>query len=432
LIPFSLLVLATEVPFMPEVTTSRTYGRRWRYGTQYDSGSDTVEPYDDKETWSDTRDGIENPLHWKWRIKHHYGASTPMTAKRIELEVSDTSASYVWGTGTNENVTLLDGKPFSVVFPTSGSIASAAEANSARQSASIGLLAEFRDAQTKLQTLVAAGEFGQTLRMLRNPAKALFEGIHDYFGTVRKRSKRSLRSRRRRRKDADKDMLRDTWLEAQFGWRPLIGDIEGAYEALTNMPTSRYRYCKSGATRESATFSVSGGYFGNMYFPSETRTKTIAEARAYGQVSVDMTTPNGHLARWGVRTADFLPTVWELIPYSFVADYFSNIGKVIAAGSFPTKDIAWSGCTTRRSCVKVVKRYFSEAGTKSAVGSTFKSGSGSGGGYTATRRQIDRYTTGIVSVGLSSIRFEIPGLGLKWLNMAALVSAGRRTSRGIS
>lgn len=33
--------------------------------------------------------------------------------------------------------------------------------------------------------------------------------------------------------------------------------------------------------------------------------------------------------RMGLTIQEFVPTVWELIPYSFVVDYFTNIGDVV-------------------------------------------------------------------------------------------------------
>jgi hypothetical protein len=41
----------------------------------------------------------------------------------------------------------------------------------------------------------------------------------------------------------------------------------------------------------------------------------------------------------------FLPTVWDLIPYSFVVDYFTNIGDYLSGLSLRFSDVSW-GCKT--------------------------------------------------------------------------------------
>jgi hypothetical protein len=43
----------------------------------------------------------------------------------------------------------------------------------------------------------------------------------------------------------------------------------------------------------------------------------------------------------GILPERFLPTVWELIPYSFVVDYFVNVGDIVASYAFQRNNIVW-------------------------------------------------------------------------------------------
>jgi hypothetical protein len=59
---------------------------------------------------------------------------------------------------------------------------------------------------------------------------------------------------------------------------------------------------------------------------------------------------------FGLLPERFLPTVWELIPYSFVADYFINVGDIISSYAFHRENIAF-GWTTYKA---VTERSFSD------------------------------------------------------------------------
>ena len=139
---------------------------------------------------------------------------------------------------------------------------------------------------------------------------------------------------------------------------------------------------------------------------------------------------SGNLRAWGSSTRDFLPTVWELIPYSFVVDYFTNIGNMIDSLSIIESDIGWKDYTSHQIC----SRYSNGAqftGLKSlfphSVGYNIEDEQVEAGSQEVTKKIISRgQYGGSLTPGL---QFKLPGAGsLKWLNLAALGQINSRPS----
>lgn len=118
-----------------------------------------------------------------------------------------------------------------------------------------------------------------------------------------------------------KENLAERWLELQYGWLPLIGDAHGGAQALAqqlNEPmvqTYRARRRKVMGTNPINTLIKAGGDWG---FSGFTRAQLIAKL-----TEVDVPTLNGLL--------DPATVLWELVPYSFVADWFIPIGSYLEA-----------------------------------------------------------------------------------------------------
>jgi len=110
----------------------------------------------------------------------------------------------------------------------------------------------------------------------------------------------------------------DTWLEFHFGWAPLIDDISNAIDSFTDPHLSTSRPIKGSASVKLQ------GKTGNI---------TYSEAhRAKLGCSISIDNPNLHLAsRLGLINP--LSVAWELVPFSFVVDWFTNVGQVLSSYS---------------------------------------------------------------------------------------------------
>lgn len=311
------------------------------------------------------------------------------------------------------------------------------------QTADEALTRAIKDARAK-QSHFRGGNFlaelADTLRGIRNPAKG-FRGLLDtYHRNARKRVKRAVGRRtppvtqndfRRLERDAPdvaraaQRALGDSWLEANFGWQPLLSDVVGSYQALRRLtlrtPQARFYGRAENETAPTYASSTASHHACTMHF--SVRTNVKYDVTFYGAVKIEGASKSSQaIEEFGVRARDFVPAVWEAIPYSFLIDYFTNIGDLIELASFPNSDLAWMSRTYRNHSIRSTER----------VAVTVNSGPA----YPATgAKKLDSFQPPAViwdrhrvvrSVSNAfvtpKLRFEIPGSKnwRKWLNVAAL------------
>jgi hypothetical protein len=282
--------------------------------------------------------------------------------------------------------------------------------------------------------LVALGELGETLRMIRRPAESLMRGMFDYLGTVKKRAGQKKLPLKKKN-----SIVADTWLEYAFGWAPLIGDIKGAAEGLAK----RASYMAEVEAVSGRGFAQDTTFWGNYsqinygalkVIRNKIVNKSVAEVFYHGVVSNNPAHWNSGDATFGFTPNDFVPAVWELIPYSFLVDYFSNIGNIIEAFTRDTSGVRWLEKGTRTSSnnyLSDVRLVLSDLPYPrelySYKGVVAKAASGPSTGYEIVRVSRQAWVTSLVP----DLEFTIPGLSRKWLNMAALGATHRRTIRDI-
>lgn len=193
---------------------------------------------------------------------------------------------------------------------------------------------------------VVVGELAKTLRMIRNPALSLRAAISDYLDQLKKVGRKRDTAFRRR-------SLNETYLEASFGWTPLLVDIQNGFEALNafrdakfNKPIQRLTvYSKAKESRTDDVIVQPDGWLG-LHTP--VKTSLEYSSRLSGGLLMSTAGAPASLADFtGFNLSSFIPSAWELLPYSFLIDYFTNIGDVINAYSIVDSKVTFLSLTER-------------------------------------------------------------------------------------
>lgn len=276
--------------------------------------------------------------------------------------------------------------------------------------------------------MVFAGELSESLRMILHPARGLRKGVSDYLNRVKRLGPKKKRFDR-------PSFVRDTWLEYSFGWSPLISDLDGAVNAFFNsrLVEPLFTMVRGNATLsepETPLARTQFAGFGHNYHWKEQLSKTVS-IKYYG---VYRSTGKGSLSHsFGFSPWEFVPTLWELVPYSFLVDYFTNIGDIVSSWSYRTIGLEFlSRGIEKRANVSVIDPIVKLDPSSSYADTRYwrVSQSGSLGSSSRYSREIER----VRSYGLPTPKLElqVPGMGPKWVNIAALsnqLSSGRRALR---
>jgi hypothetical protein len=210
-------------------------------------------------------------------------------------------------------------------------------------------LLKARKKQTLFQGATFIGELGESLRMIRDRAGRLNKLIENHLGAIRKNRKRWGKTRKKRKK-----FVRQAWLETTFGWLPLVSDTEDAAQALAET-VNRMRnevmnvYHSVNFSDSYPMSAVTNKGVGAHGFRQVSQSTAEIGCQYYGAVKINLGGPGGLFDTdlWGFSPRDFFPTLWELIPWSWAIDYFSNVGKCISAWSFGSSNLVWSGRSVR-------------------------------------------------------------------------------------
>jgi hypothetical protein len=149
----------------------------------------------------------------------------------------------------------------------------------------------------------------------------------------------------------DARTVASNWLEIQYGWRPLLEDTVACMEQLSHiLNTPAQTSYKVTVRRESRTVRVSQvGYNANQ-------TATAQSVRIHRRSLIARITESPSVVQMsGLLDPELV--AWELLPFSFVADWFIPIGSWMEAralagrlkGTFVTSDIQTGFNFTPRS-----------------------------------------------------------------------------------
>lgn len=379
--------------------------------------------------WNNVRTTAAQTPFWREIKKRGLNVTTDLQGTKARLQLSQPGNIQYrvrTGVGTSteyHDVYTYEGNLMSFAAQTGGFISD----QEVLDLAAVEFYKKARQAQTQLQALVVTGEFAQTLAGIKHTVTTIRNGMWGYLDTLRK--EKSKRGRRRTLREHNHreitEYLSDQWLSYSFGWKPLLSDLDDSmkYLATDTEVLSESVPVKAVGKKSAGGFSgvQSGAGFEHRTYSEETVTATY-----HGKVSRNVSGfalfGDATSARAGLDPSNWLPSIWELIPYSFLIDYFSNVQEVISAYTFNQQSTMWVNRTIRRE----VKTYpvdprptgLPSGGTVDVL---------EPGEHTWTYTSVDR--KGGEGPGVPSLALQIPGFGsTKWLNMATLIASSKGMS----
>lgn len=210
--------------------------------------------------------------------------------------------------------------------------------------------------QSKASTLVSIAEINKTAGSIGNAARTIAEAIRsllarDLRGAARALGETATGSQvrgfnraiasagvtpGRERTAALNDAITKTWLNYSYAWKPLLNDVYNQMEALAQQNTERsdiVRVIKKRFHYDAEVFKVIDPD-GVAFFQSShsTNNRSIKMVVRYSIPTGDVPA----LVTFGINNP--LEVAWELVPFSFVADWFLPVGAFLKSIS------ATSGC----------------------------------------------------------------------------------------
>lgn len=405
-------------------------------------------------TYSSTVTYGPNYADWKKRIADGQNATTSLVGTRVKTAklfsssgIARTYGIYKPNPGDFASKTMKG-----VVTFIPWSATGVQNLTGLYNEAVLGYLGKVHSTYRSFQTGIFVGELRETVHLLRHPFSSLHKGMLEYLKAVKKRSsyiklstgsgalRRTLRRRVTKTSILNK-VVADTWLEYSFGWRPFIQDIQSAVGALNSLAKSKPGWTRV-SFKASKTVEINTPYFlpalggGDQcnvgYMLQDVDTSSV---RLYGAVTTEpMSKPRVVENQFGLSLAEFVPTIWELTPWSFLIDYFANVGGLIDALCTQQSRIRWTARTdvTRIEALPLSQRsmqlgYYPGPGNGSFWGDVYTASA-----YVVGKAQRT-FVTRSPMLGFISptLVFRVPGSSTRYLNMAALVSSSKSVSRSL-
>jgi len=292
-------------------------------------------------------------------------------------------------------------------------------------------LSQINGLNSPLKGGTVVAELKSTLRMIARPFTAAYHLFRQYRGRAgaivrRFLNRRNWRVRRKGLKEANKK-LADLWLEYSFGIQPFISDVKQGIIAYE-------RWCEEvhgltpiwGTGTDESLIAQTSPY--NVELSQNIATTGVyksllkSSCRFKGEYGYRVG-PEGPIDRakqlCGFTLSEFIPTLWELLPFSWLADYFTNVGTILTALHTSTSNVLWYCRTDKAIRVQTWTARCNWAKIKSRFSADATLAVDQQGSMVMETKGLVR---SVPPLGVPGFVFKIPGLTTQWANMLAVLT----------
>lgn len=302
---------------------------------------------------------------WRGKIKRHESATSPFDGTKFSYESKRyyVSIRYNGSNSTNDAGRLVlaerfgtgDDYSWSSDQPTTPPPFSGSTFTSASNQAVQKLYDVIRQMESHVQTGETIGEYKQTINLFKRGLGGLRD-LLDY--TSRNHEHILKRGMQWNNAKRTAKSLADLTLEYRFGIKPLamvLGEGAAAVQSDRYMEALLPFSVKGKAASAVQDYDDRFGGFPSVHMRTITQTEFMTRFKGeYRLRSADIG-PN-YARSLGLTWREFVPTLYNLIPYSFLLDYVSNLHTLIETVAIPFTNVAWC-VRTDRSKVRNLRNY---------------------------------------------------------------------------
>lgn len=191
---------------------------------------------------------------------------------------------------------------------------------------------------------VSGAEAGKTASMISKALQLMAHPIKDAKKTLQL-TREQMRTPKGRAQVIQ--WANDAWLEGRYGWRPFIYDVMSWFDARATPKAQRFTARARKKKVISQTTYRNMGKNNNLGMIRVMDELTLTATLRAGQLAEFRPQINGYAQSFGLY--DVMGAAWDLIPYSFVYDWFCNLGdvaKALQAYALVDRRIGWYSETT--------------------------------------------------------------------------------------
>lgn len=390
-------------------------------------------------TYPSSRSGSSLP-NWRDKIRKRQDATTPYSLDSYKVVKTIDGIYSASGVLFNvPNVQTATG----FFNPTNGNFAHlTADVNQAESMALTALYRKVNQQVSHTNVPKALVEFGDVVRQFGSPAKAILAHTQRHINRLflQRRGVSAIRYN----SAGYARLLADTYLEYAFGLAPLISDTRKAAEALgrwawetdpdnIRVPPTKLvgRGSVTVATTNVLNFPPMGA--SNIVCKLTTLKTTMARAQFVCGYNTFLTADLGSLDRLhellGFRPESWVPAVWEGVPWSWLVDYFINVGAILDSVEASHIKPTWISKTLSTvTDVHAVETLNAPETARTAEYNYWKSPSASGTQGENLCRRTTMNRTNPTTLGLPSVYFQLPSELRQFAALAAVTVQKLRSS----